>query len=110
MSITVVDAPERERYEASVDGELAGYSEYRGHGDTRAFTHTEIEQRFEGQGVGSALVAGALDDVRRQGLHVLPMCPFVKAYMGRHREDLDLVQPHLRQAFGLPEPTPRPVS
>ena len=106
VGIEVVNAAERERYEITVDGELAGFAEYRGHGDTRAMTHTEILPAFEGQGLGSRLIAAALEDVRAQGVHVLPICPFVKAYLADHPEQLDLVEPRLRIAFGLPEPAP----
>ena len=99
--MNVTDHPERERYEIHVDGALAGYAEYRGRKDTRTFTHTEIDERFEGQGVGSRLVHDALEDVRRLGLHVIPMCPFVRAYLERHPEYLDLVEPAIRRAFRL---------
>jgi uncharacterized protein len=99
--ITVTDNEAGERYEIRVDGSLAGFSEYRGHTDTRTFTHTEIDERYEGQGLGGELVRQALDDVRRQGVKVIPMCPFVKAYLGKHPEYLDLVDPRIRQAFNL---------
>ncbi len=97
----VTDNPERERYEIHVDGSLAGFSEYRGHTDTRTFTHTEVDERYEGQGIGSRLVHDALEDARAKGVQVIPLCPFVKAYMGRHPETLDLMDPRLRAAFGL---------
>jgi hypothetical protein len=97
----VTDNAERERYEIHVDGSLAGFAEYRGHTDTRTFTHTEVDERYEGQGIGGRLVHDALEDAREKGLKVIPMCPFVKAYMGRHPEFLDLVDPPIRAAFGL---------
>ena len=99
--MTVTDNAERERYEIHVEGSLAGFAEYRGHTDTRTFTHTEVDERFEGQGVGSRLVHDALEDVRRQGVQVIPMCPFVRAYIERHPEYLALVEPRIRKAFGL---------
>ena len=99
--MNVSENAERERYEIEVDGALAGFAEYRGHTDTRTFTHTEVDERFEGQGVGSRLVHDALEDVRRQGLHVIPMCPFVRAYIDRHPEYLDLVEPNIRRAFRM---------
>ena len=106
MGIEIGDAPERERYEIRVDGELAGFAEYRGgQGETRALTHTEIDPAFEGQGLGSQLIAHALADVRAIGKLVLPVCPFVKAYLAEHPADLDLVEPRIRHAFGLPEPS-----
>jgi predicted GNAT family acetyltransferase len=106
VNVSIRDAPDRERYELEVDGTLAGFLEYRGHGDTRALTHTEIDPSFEGRGLGSRLISAVLDDVRAQGLHVLPICPFVKAHLANHPDQLDLVEPRLRVAFGLPEPTP----
>lgn len=54
-------------------------------------THTEVGDDFEGRGVGSALVRGALDDVRRNGLSVQPLCPFVKSWIQRHPGYGDLV-------------------
>jgi predicted GNAT family acetyltransferase len=53
--------------------------------------HTEIEPSLEGQGVGSRLVAGALADIRSRGLELVPVCPFVLAYLKRHPEFDDLV-------------------
>ena len=108
MDVTVVEAPDRERYEIHVDGELGGFAEYRGRGETRAFTHTEIDPRYEGGGLGSRLLGEALDDVRQRGMHVLPSCPFLEAYLIRHPEQLDLVEPRIRRAFSLPEPEPAP--
>ena len=89
MSVEVANNAERNRYEARVDGELAGFSAYRLRGADIVFTHTEVH--LEGQGVGSTLVRGALDDVRRQGtLKVVALCPFVKGYIEKHPEYADL--------------------
>jgi uncharacterized protein len=102
--VHVAEVPERERYELTVDGEPAGFSDYRGGGVLRAVTHTEIDPRFEGQGLASVLVKAVLDDIRARDMHVLPMCPFVKAYLAKHPDELDLVEPQHRQAFHLPAP------
>ncbi len=101
---TVADNPAEERYELTVDGELAGIAEYRGHGQVRTLTHTEIEERFEGRGLATELIRSALADVRARGLQVIPICPFVKAFLAEHREDLDLVDTRIRVALNLPEP------
>ena len=81
------------RYEAYVGGALAGFAEYRREGEDRiVFTHTEVDDAFEGHGVGSVLVREALDDVRRDGdRSVVPLCPFVKEWIERHPEYEDLV-------------------
>ena len=91
MSIEVVDHPEKQRYEAREDGEVVGFAAYRRHDDVVVFTHTEVDDRQEGKGVGSTLVRTALDDVRRQGLSIEPRCPFVKAWVDRHPDYQDLL-------------------
>jgi predicted GNAT family acetyltransferase len=104
MATEVSEDPAQERYELRVDGEPAGVLEYRGHGPLRALTHTEVFDAYEGRGLGSELIARTLDDLRGRGLHVLPICPFVKAFLAEHREYVDLVQPAQRAAFNLSEP------
>ena len=90
--VTVQENAASSRYEATVDaGVVAGFAAYRDADDVRIFTHTEVDDAFEGQGVGSALVRGALDDVRERGLDVQVRCPFVRAYVERHPEYADLV-------------------
>ena len=87
------DSPERGRYEALAEsGVVAGFAEYQKHEGLLVFTHTEVDDAFEGQGVGSALAAGALDHARTLGLPVRPLCPFIKEYIDRHPEYRDLVE------------------
>jgi predicted GNAT family acetyltransferase len=89
--IRVADNPDEQRYEVLVDGRLGGFAQYRLLPGRIVFTHTEIDDAYEGHGVGSALVRTALDDVRSRGLQVTPMCPFVRAYIQQHPEYQDLV-------------------
>lgn len=98
----VRDVPDVSRFEAGVGGELAGFAEYRRRGDLIAFVHTEIDARFAGRGLGSSLIVYALDSARAAGLDVLPFCPFVRGFIDRHHEYLDLVPPTQRESFDLP--------
>ncbi|RKS07833.1 hypothetical protein DFP74_3518 [Nocardiopsis sp. Huas11] len=91
MANDVVDVRDRRRYEITADGEVAGFAEYILTDELVTFTHTEIDPAFEGRGLGGALVRAALDDVRTRGLKVLPLCPFVKGWIQRHRDYVDLV-------------------
>jgi uncharacterized protein len=91
MATEVRDTPERSRYEASVDGEAAGFAEYRDVDGARVFTHTQVFDAFEGKGVGSALARSALDDVRARGARLVALCPFITAYLERHGDYADLV-------------------
>jgi predicted GNAT family acetyltransferase len=89
--VTVSDRPNELRYEIEVDGEVAGFINYRREPGVIELVHTDVDPRSEGKGVGAALVQGALDDVRARGLKVRPFCPFVAAYIRRHPEYQDLV-------------------
>ncbi len=91
--VVIRDNESEHRYEAFVDGARAGFAEYRLTRDTIVFTHTEVDDAFEGRGVGSALARGALDDVRRHGSRrVKPLCPFIKAWIEKHPDYADLVR------------------
>ena len=88
------DNTEQSRYEAWLDGRLAGFAEYDLQGqDTIVFTHTEVGDEFEGRGVGSALARGALDDVRGAGQRqVVAQCSFIRGWIEKHPEYADLTR------------------
>jgi uncharacterized protein len=79
------------RYELDVDGQVVGEILYRRTRDRIALVHTEVSPAVEGRGLAGRLVAGALEDIRARGLHVVPICPFVRAYIRRHPEYDELV-------------------
>lgn len=92
--VTITDNPGESRFEAHVGGELAGFADYRAAEQLIAFTHTEVFDAFEGQGVGSALARGALDAVRADGTRkVLPRCRFIRSWIKEHPDYQDLVDP-----------------
>lgn len=80
------------RYVISVGGAVAGSAWFSRDGEVLTFTHTEVDPAFNGQGLGSLLVAGALADVRASGLRAVPRCAFVARYVSRHPEVADLVE------------------
>ena len=88
MDVTNNEA--EQRYEVEVEGATA-LAAYRLRDGRITFYHTEVPDALEGRGVGSALVKGALADVRRRGLKVVPACSFVRAYIERHEEEQDLL-------------------
>jgi predicted GNAT family acetyltransferase/glutaredoxin len=88
---TVVNVPPAHRYELLLDGRRIGLLAYRQRRTRIALTHTEVSPACEGRGFGSRLAAAALDDARRQGLVVVPICPFIAGYIDRHPEYQDLV-------------------
>jgi uncharacterized protein len=79
------------RFELEVDGQLA-VAYYRMTPGVITFVHTEVPQALSGRGVATKLIRGALEMVRAQGLEVVPQCPFVSAFMGKHPEYNDLLR------------------
>jgi uncharacterized protein len=91
MSVTAVrDNPTESRYELLIDDEVRGSISYRAEQNTVTLVHTEVDSELEGRGLGSRLVHDALEDIRARGLSLFPVCPFVRSYLARHPEYMDL--------------------
>jgi predicted GNAT family acetyltransferase len=91
--VQVTNNEAEKRYEARVDGRLAGSAYYDTADDLIVFTHTEVDDDYEGHGVGSTLARAALDDVRADGRRkVVPRCPFIKGWIDRHPDYQDLLE------------------
>ncbi len=90
MQHQVRDARERQRFELEADGHVA-FSTYERAAGVITILHTEVPKELGGRGIGSALAKGLLDMIRAEGLKVKPLCPFVKAYIGKHPEYAGLV-------------------
>jgi predicted GNAT family acetyltransferase len=89
---TVVHNAADSRYEIHVDGAVAGFTEYRDAGDgVLDFVHTEVDDAYEGHGLGGKLARGAMDAVRADGLHVIASCPFIKGWIEKHADYQDLL-------------------
>jgi uncharacterized protein len=97
----IIDNPDQHRYEIRVSDELAGFVQYRRREGLIALIHTEIDARFEGQGLASQLIAAVLDEARAAGVWVLPFCPFVNGYISRHPSYVEFVPEEFRSEFGL---------
>jgi predicted GNAT family acetyltransferase len=80
----------RQQFEAAVEGGPAILTYRKRHGEI-AFLHTDVPPALEGHGIGGALARAGLDYARDQGLVVVPICPFVRAYIREHPEYASLV-------------------
>jgi len=101
MDITVVDVPERGRFEIRDGERVVGLASYHVDGGLMTLPHTEIDPSMGGRGLGTQLVRGVLVAARERGLHVLPYCSFIRKYLLDHPEELDLVAEADRPTFGL---------
>ncbi|MFE9579353.1 GNAT family N-acetyltransferase [Nocardia sp. NPDC006044] len=92
-----------ERFELYVDGDNAGYVEYQDTQSERAFVHTEIYPRYEGQGYGRVLVEAALNSTAQDKLGALPMCRMVHHFIETRPEYLVMVPHWARDSLNLPQ-------
>ena len=99
--LTVRDNPERHRFEIDLGDGSVAIAEYTLPAGKIMFTHTEVPEAHEGQGLGTKLIRFALDAARERGLKVIPICPFFAAYMQEHAEVQDLLDTAWRKRFGL---------
>ena len=92
-NVQVVHVPENSRYEIHVDGEVVGFTLAK-EGDDGAvlFSHTKVDDAYEGEGLASKLVAGALDDVRNRGRKIEVTCEYVLGFLEKHPEYKDLFE------------------
>jgi predicted GNAT family acetyltransferase len=97
--IKLSDNTAAHRFELAKGTEVAARAEYNLLKDAVLFTHTEVMPQYEGQGLGSRLARHALDEVRKRGLKVVPMCQFIAGYIRKHPQYLDLVTDDHRKAF-----------
>jgi uncharacterized protein len=87
MTITVQANEDAHRYEAvDESGVVAGFAEYAEHRGKRVLTHTEVDDAFEGQGVGSTLAREAIEQTLDAGLGVVIKCPFITSWVDKHPE------------------------
>lgn len=93
-TLDIRDAPASQRYEAYLDDELVGYSDYRENDGVVSFTHALVFPEYGGRGIASELARVSLDGVRTAGNQtVRPVCSFYRWYIDQHPEYADLVAP-----------------
>jgi predicted GNAT family acetyltransferase len=100
-SLTLRNNADRHRFEAIDGGKVAGRVEYNVLTNAVMLTHTEVEPEYEGKGVGGFLARETLAAIRAQGKRVIPACPFIAAYLRKHRELLDLVDEDVQKAYKI---------
>ena len=99
--LAIHDNRAKHRFEIDLgDGSFA-IAEYNLLDGKIVFTHTEVPPAHEGQGIGSALIRHALNSARERGLKVIPICPFFAAYIKKHADAQDLLDPAYRKVLGL---------
>jgi uncharacterized protein len=96
----VIDNRERSRFEIDLgDGEVA-FAAYDLLPGAIRFYHTVVPESHGGQGLGTALIKAGLAAARGRGLKVIPTCPFFQAYLKKHPDEQDIVDPAHLHSLG----------
>jgi len=92
-AVEVRDNPENRTYEAWSGGAVVGSLVYEVAGQRIVLTHTWVEPSQRERGVGTALIRGALDDLRARGRLITVYCTFVAGFITEHGEYAGLIDP-----------------
>ncbi|WP_037605858.1 GNAT family N-acetyltransferase [Streptacidiphilus rugosus] len=87
--VMVADAPEAQRFEARIEGDLVGFASYLRDDVRVVYQHTVVGPAYEGMGIGGLLARAAVEDGISRGIEVRVTCPFIKAWLTRHPEYQD---------------------
>jgi predicted GNAT family acetyltransferase len=99
----VTHEPERSRYEIALGGTRVGLAAYVDDRDRRIFHHTEVDDAYGGRGLAGTLVRDALTDTRAAGRRIVPLCPYVRRWVGTHDGFADVLDPVTREALATVE-------
>lgn len=98
--VEVINNTQAHRFEVNLDGEVA-FAEYRLKPGQIILPHTVVPPAFAGKGVAGALATFAFGYARAGGLKVIPTCPFMSAWVKKHPEQQDIVDPSCKETLGI---------
>ncbi|MGV3539329.1 MAG: GNAT family N-acetyltransferase [Rufibacter sp.] len=91
MELNISNNEAQKRFETTVDGHLA-VVEYRLMPGIITVLHTKVPEALGGRGIAAALTKHVLEHVENQHLELVPLCPYMKAYLQKHPEYQHLVK------------------
>ncbi|WP_022698605.1 GNAT family N-acetyltransferase [Euryhalocaulis caribicus] len=93
VTITREDGESKGRYVARVEGiaETAEMTYSRAGTSRIIIDHTGVPTAMRGMGVGEKLVRRGVEDARKEGVKIIPLCPFAKATIEKHKELQDVL-------------------
>lgn len=92
ITIEREEGPSKGRYVIRLDGHVAEMTYSRAGATMIIIDHTEVPAALNGLGLGPMLVRRGVEDARKEGKKIVPLCPFAKAYIAKHPELQDVVK------------------
>ncbi|CAD0008279.1 GNAT family N-acetyltransferase [Flavobacterium salmonis] len=92
MEIQQINDTRKGYFEAIEDGKQAGKMTYTWAGDAKLIIdHTEVNEEFNGKGVGKKLVMATVEYARTNNLKIIPLCPFAKSVFDKTEDIHDVL-------------------
>jgi predicted GNAT family acetyltransferase len=85
-----------EKFTVEVEGKAVGLAAFGERDGQRVFFHTEVDDQYGGRGLATVLIDEALKATRADGLRIVAVCSMVSAYVKKHHEFDDIVDPPTR--------------
>ena len=95
-NLEVIHNAAENRFEAWIDGHLSKL-DYMMDDSTIVMTHVGVHPEYRGKGVAGRITQVALEYAKEKSLRVIPMCPYVAAYIRRNPQYMDLIKPHAEE-------------
>lgn len=95
LALPLVVNETQHRFELQIDSHLAVIV-FKRHEDVITLEHTEVEPELEGKGAATAIIEKTLDYIEQHGFRLVPLCPFVVAYLKRHPEWKRILHPAVK--------------
>ncbi|MBZ7923147.1 N-acetyltransferase [Ensifer adhaerens] len=92
MEIVLEETGSHGRYSTVVEGHTGEMTYSRTSPQLIIVDHTLVPDALRGKGVGQALAKHAIEEARKGGWKIIPLCPFMKAQAMRHPEWQDVIQ------------------
>ena len=91
MDVLIIYNKDEQRSEAIIDDEIIGFCEYEIENDKWAITHTVVDEKFNGQGIAKKLVLKIVDEARKSGVKLIPICSYAKRLIEGNEEFKDCI-------------------
>jgi broad specificity phosphatase PhoE/predicted GNAT family acetyltransferase len=96
-----------QQFTITLDGQAIGIAAFEDHGNRRVFVHTKVDGACQGRGVATILVNDAVKSTKADGLRIVAVCPMVAAFLDKHKEFDEIVDPVTNETKMVSPPRPQ---
>ena len=92
ITIEREETPSGGRYVIRLDGHEAEMTYSKAGDGIIIIDHTGVPSELGGRGIGKMLVQRGVEDARKEGKKIVPLCPYAKAQIEKHKDWQDVLR------------------